>query len=109
MIQLREVAELGRHCVLSDAARAALACWQPRLGEALTVSDAQGRGFRARVLELDAHRAVLLPFESLALSPESSVRIEVFQALPQRERFELILQKLTEIGVARIVPYESQR
>lgn len=109
LIQLAEAAQVGRHCTLADRARVALGCWRPRRGEALTLMDAEGKGFRARVLELTEERAVLLPFEALESAPESPVRIEVYQALPQRERFELIVQKLTEVGVTRIVPYESQR
>ena len=41
--------------------------------------------------------------------PESPLILTVLQALPERERFELILQKLTELGVNRIVPVESSR
>jgi 16S rRNA (uracil1498-N3)-methyltransferase len=52
---------------------------------------------------------VLLPFHRFNRPVESPVAIEVYQALPQKERFELVLQKLTEIGVTRIVPYTSSR
>ncbi len=109
LIRLEEAAVPGRRCTLMGTARAALTCWRPRRGEALTLMDAEGKGFRARVLELTEDHAVLLPFEALDRAPESPVCIEVYQALPQRERFELIVQKLTEVGVTRIVPYESQR
>ncbi|SDL50100.1 16S rRNA (uracil1498-N3)-methyltransferase [Geoalkalibacter ferrihydriticus] len=108
-VQLGVSAQLGQPVSIEGVARHALDCWRPRRGEALTVEDAAGRGFRARILEYDDAHAVLLPFEELERAPESPVRIEVYQALPQRERFELILQKLTEIGVARIVPFESSR
>jgi 16S rRNA (uracil1498-N3)-methyltransferase len=40
---------------------------------------------------------------------ESPLAVEVYQALPARERFELVVQKLTELGVARIVPVETCR
>ncbi|NLC70494.1 MAG: RNA methyltransferase, partial [Desulfuromonadaceae bacterium] len=42
-------------------------------------------------------------------SPESPLQIDLYQALPQRERFELILEKATEIGVSRIIPFCSGR
>ncbi|MDO3376691.1 RsmE family RNA methyltransferase [Geoalkalibacter halelectricus] len=108
-IELAVRARLQHPVLLEGPTRHALESWQARCGEALTVIDGEGRGFRARVVECAADKAVLLPFEELTRIPESPVRIEVYQALPQRERFELILQKLTEIGVARIVPFESSR
>jgi 16S rRNA (uracil1498-N3)-methyltransferase len=41
-------------------------------------------------------------------SLESSLSLTVYQALPEKERFELILEKLTELGVTRIVPFVSK-
>ncbi len=38
-----------------------------------------------------------------------SFNIQIFQSLPDKERFRLILQKLTELGVARICPFISDR
>lgn len=107
-IRSTQIFSLHQSCPLDDAAGRALSCWNPRLGEALTLEDAAGISYRARVQNL-GDPCVVVPFERLLQPPESPVRIEVYQALPQRERFELILQKLTEIGVSRIVPYESQR
>ncbi len=93
---------------LDGPCRAALAAWEPRPGEAVTVRDRQQRDFRARVLELTEGTARLHPFEELPRPAESPLQLEVYQALPQRERFELILQKLTELGAARIIPYVSR-
>lgn len=107
-IRSTQIFSLHQPCPLDDAAGRALSCWNPRLGEALTLEDAAGISYRARVKN-PGDPWVVVPFEQLLQSPESPLRIEVYQALPQRERFELILQKLTEIGVARIVPYESRR
>lgn len=107
-IRSTQIFSLHQPCPLDDVAGRSLSCWNPRLGEALTMEDAAGIRYRARVQNL-GEPCVVVPFERLLQPMESPVWIDVFQALPQRERFELILQKLTEIGVARIVPYESQR
>jgi len=86
-----------------------LARWQVRVGEIVTVVDPQGGFFRARLTSLAEDGGEAVVFQRLPMPPESPLRLEVYQALPQKERFELILQKLTEIGARRIVPYVSQR
>jgi 16S rRNA (uracil1498-N3)-methyltransferase len=99
---------LQKPFTVDSAVRVALSRWQPRVAEAFTVTDRGGREFRARVEELTDDSAVLLPFEALPRPSESPVGITLYQALPQRERFELILQKGTELGVQRFVPFVSQ-
>ncbi|MDY0268080.1 RsmE family RNA methyltransferase [Trichloromonas sp.] len=97
-----------REIPLGESLEAALACWQARSGEIFTLVDGSGAFHRVRLHE-EAGRRVLIPFRKFSVPPESPVEIIVYQALPEKERFELVLQKLTEIGVGRIVPYVSQR
>jgi 16S rRNA (uracil1498-N3)-methyltransferase len=103
------VTELETEVILPAAAVEALRCWQARPGEIVTVVDPELSCYRARLTFLEADQGRAIPFEKSRLPLESRVAIEVYQALPEKERFELILQKLTEIGVTRIVPYRSQR
>ena len=93
----------------SQQANENLALWQARVGEIVTVCDPEGTFFRARITSMEKAGAKAVVFKRLAHSLESSLRIDVYQALPEKERFELILQKLTEIGVYRIIPYLSER
>jgi 16S rRNA (uracil1498-N3)-methyltransferase len=74
----------------------------------MTVVDPEATAYRARIADLDPEQAFCVPFQRLEKPVESSLHIEVYQSLPDKERFELVLQKLTELGVARIVPLESQ-
>jgi 16S rRNA (uracil1498-N3)-methyltransferase len=37
------------------------------------------------------------------------LEIVLLQALPEKERMELIIQKTTELGVSRIIPFKSKR
>jgi 16S rRNA (uracil1498-N3)-methyltransferase len=99
--------ELEQEAALGVTGRHALTLWQARLGEIVTVVDSQQRCFRARICQLNDDDAVVVPFELLS-EVESPLEICVYQALPEKERFELVLQKLTEIGVDRIVPFVSQ-
>lgn len=97
-----------REIPLTDALATALDCWRARPGEIFTLVDGAGDFYRARLHD-DEGRRVLIPFQNFSIPPESPLEIVVYQALPEKERFELVLQKLTEIGVRRIVPYVSQR
>ncbi|BCR04819.1 hypothetical protein DESUT3_18880 [Desulfuromonas versatilis] len=109
LVRLAAAPRLESEVPLPDSAIRALEAWGARPGEILTVCDPQQTFYRARLSSLEPGRASVVPFEVFARPPESALAIEVYQALPQKERFELILQKLTEVGVARIVPYRSSR
>jgi 16S rRNA (uracil1498-N3)-methyltransferase len=109
LIKLVSVPELESEVVLPAAAVEALRRWQARPGEIVTVVDPEQTCYRARLVSLEADRGRAIPFEKSPRPLESRVAIEVYQALPEKERFELILQKLTEIGVTRVVPYVSRR
>ncbi len=104
IIRLDDVAQLEQPAAIGAAGRAALALWQARRGEVLTVADAAGNWYRARIDSIGDSGAVAIPFAPLS-APESPLRLGVFQALPHKERFELVLQKLTEIGVTDIIPF----
>jgi len=104
IVSLDQVLEYEKAVELPESTSAALLSWQARSGDVLTVVDRQGDHWRVR---LDGQ--LLVPFEQLVAPTESPVRVTVFQALPEKERFELVLQKLTELGVFRIVPMETTR
>jgi 16S rRNA (uracil1498-N3)-methyltransferase len=109
LIRLGSVPRLEAETLLPPQAVAALSLWESRPGDVVTVIDPQQNCYRARIVEFGSERAVAVPFHQFPGPVESMVSIEVYQALPEKERFELILQKLTEIGVSRIVPYISTR
>lgn len=56
---------------------------------------------------LKGHQAKVL--EQLKEDRESSIKVTAIISLIKNDHFELCLQKLTELGVSRIVPYEAER
>jgi 16S rRNA (uracil1498-N3)-methyltransferase len=64
------------------------------------VAGAQGRGGGMALLEIDE--------EVEAERPESPLRLTLGIALLKGEKFDLVVQKATELGVARIVPVETK-
>jgi 16S rRNA (uracil1498-N3)-methyltransferase len=107
LILLENPVELECAVPLSQAAIQSLRIWQARSGEVMTVVDPEGVSYRARLQGLDSESPVCIPFERLLVSRESALELVVFQSLPGKERFEIILQKLTELGVSRMVPMET--
>lgn len=108
LIRLASVAQAGVPCPFSTDVVAALRHWQARCGMIVTVVDAAGETWRGRLTELNEIGGLLIPFQRSLRPLESSLQLTVYQALPEKERFELILEKLTELGVTRIVPFVSQ-
>jgi 16S rRNA (uracil1498-N3)-methyltransferase len=82
--------------------------WRPRLGEIITVQDKKERHFRGRVLRISGSGCVVRLFELLGKRTESPLHILLLQSLPAKERMEWIIQKATELGVNRIVPFFSE-
>ncbi len=86
-----------------------LAFRKARPGELVTLTVKGGGEFRGRILSIGPREAWVLVFESLVPPTESSPKIILLQALPDKERMELIIQKATELGVYSIVPFKSKR
>lgn len=105
LVCLSQHPTLEGELALAPKAAGALAFWQVRPGAILTVAAPDGSCFRARFLGDNRVR----PFQALPDFKDAEAHLTVFQALPDKERFELILEKLTEIGVHRIVPMVTQR
>jgi 16S rRNA (uracil1498-N3)-methyltransferase len=108
LVRLASVAQAGVPCRFSADVATALRHWQARPGMIVTVVDAVGAMWRGRLTELGDNGGILIPFQRSLRPLDSPLQLTVYQALPEKERFELILEKLTELGVTRIVPMVSQ-
>lgn len=109
IIRVCSTPDLEADIVIPESSFSALKTWMARPGEIITIADPKNRFFRARLAEWDGIKAVAHVFQSFPENHEPRVKITVFQAIPEKERFELILQKLTEIGVSAIVPFVSRK
>ena len=98
----------GKKIVLEGPPFAALLAREPRPGEIITITDSSNRDFRGRITELGNDEAHCHIFEELQEPTEPPFDLVLFQALPDKERMELIIQKATELGVKTIVPFKSR-
>ena len=79
-----------------------------RVGEDIEVFDRAGNAARGTVQRLDRDSAVIVTGESLP-SRESPLAVHLAMAVIQLEKFELVLQKATELGVRSIIPMTTER
>src|SRR5438270_9556361 len=81
-----------------------------RPGEEVQVFDGGGQEFRCALREFARAGAVLDVLEAVEPArPESPLDLTLVIALLKHEKFDLVIQKTTELGVSRIVPLQSER
>ncbi|HEX8844016.1 MAG TPA: 16S rRNA (uracil(1498)-N(3))-methyltransferase [Pyrinomonadaceae bacterium] len=74
-------------------------------GEEVFVFDGEGREFRCIIAEYGRGEVTLNLLDEVAPArPESPLHLTLGVALLKGEKFELVVQKATELGVARILP-----
>jgi len=78
-----------------------------RVGEAVELFDRAGNAAKGIVESIERDRAVIEVIESLP-SRESKLAVHLAMAVIQLEKFELVLQKATELGVRSIIPMETE-
>lgn len=78
-----------------------------RKGDVVRLIDGAGAAFSGEIMEISPEET-LVSCSQAEPSRESKARVTVYQGLPKAEKLEWIAQKLTELGVARIVPVEMR-
>jgi 16S rRNA (uracil1498-N3)-methyltransferase len=79
-----------------------------RAGEEVELFDRQGHAARGVVEAIERDRAIVIAGDPLP-SRESPLAMHLAMSVIQLEKFELVLQKATELGVASIIPMETER
>ncbi len=105
---LTEAAVGGTIEVTGDEAHHAVAVRRLRVGESVVLTDGRGRSVTGPV-SATAKRAFSMTVATLVDAPEPAPTVTVVQAVPKGDRGELAVEVLTEIGVARIVPWAAAR
>lgn len=92
-----------------DASGHALRVLRLKAGDGVTLFNGDGKEYRARLAGADP-RAASVQVEGMAAPErESPLRITLIQSLARGEKMDWIIQKATELGVARIWPVSSAR
>ncbi|MBA2715133.1 MAG: 16S rRNA (uracil(1498)-N(3))-methyltransferase, partial [Rubrobacteraceae bacterium] len=88
-----------------DEADHVLKVLRGRTGDTVEVVDGAGRLFSA---ELRSGREIIV-VEELATPPGNDFEVSLYQAVPKGGRMDLVVEKATEVGAARIVPLLTER
>jgi 16S rRNA (uracil1498-N3)-methyltransferase len=75
-----------------------------RAGAMLILFDGRGGEFRSELVSSERAQTLVRIGERLAVERESPLHITLLQGVSRGERMDHIVQKATELGVARIVP-----
>lgn len=102
--------EPGRSAALpAGAAAHAVRVLRLRAGDAVTLFNGDGHEYPAQLVSATP-REVRAEIRSKQSPPrESRLRVTLVQALARSEKMDWIIQKATELGVARIVPVTTER
>jgi 16S rRNA (uracil1498-N3)-methyltransferase len=100
----------GLELALPDtAAQHAVRVLRLRAGDAVTLFNGDGRQYPARLLTATP-RATRVRVDSVETPlRESPLRMTLLQALARGDKMDWIVQKATELGVARVVPVVTAR
>ncbi len=78
-------------------------------GDAITLFNGDGCNYPARLVEAGKRNARALIVERLPVATEAPVRVTLLQSSIKADKFEWVLQKATELGVAALRPVVSER
>ncbi len=80
-----------------------------RVGDELILFNGDGREFCGAIETVRGSRVAASVGEGRLVDRESPLCISLVQCVPRGDRMDFIVQKATELGVARVVPVLSQR
>ena len=75
----------------------------------LEVCDMDNNEYICEIREINKDNILLDIIEKVNIKRESSLKVKLYQGMPKGTKMELILQKLTEIGVDEIVLVQTKR
>jgi len=80
-----------------------------REGDALTVFDGTGGEYAATIAHVGKREVIIRLGSHTPIERESPLAITLIQGLARGEKMDYIIQKATELGVARIIPVATLR
>lgn len=80
-----------------------------KIGEKLEVCDKQSSEYICEITNIDKQEVTLDILEKKDIKRESDLKVKLYQGLPKSTKMEMILQKLTEVGVDEIILVSTKR
>lgn len=99
----------GRLALEGDEARHLAAVMRATVGDEVTVFDGRGQEFLCRIVRIAKTTVDCEVLESRQPQREATLRLTLAVALPKGDRQKFLVEKLTELGIARLVPLLTER
>ena len=80
-----------------------------KIGEKLEICDKDNSEYICEITDINKEQVDLDIIEKREIKRESDLKVKLYQGLPKSTKMELILQKLTEVGVHEIVLVQTKR
>ena len=93
----------------ADAAAYLARVLRLRSGDAFVLFNGDGNDYEARLLAIGKRGAEAEVVGVRPVDNESPLRIVLLQGIARGEKMDLVLQKATELGVAEVLPVDSER
>jgi 16S rRNA (uracil1498-N3)-methyltransferase len=98
----------GRVTILGQDAHHIANVLRLKIGDRIAVSNGVDKVYEIELSDIDKNQVIGVIKNVETVEPEM-VRLTVFQGLPKGKKMDFIVEKLTEIGVERIVPVAMAR
>ena len=89
-------------------ARKLVVVLRAKTGDTVEVVDSSGRSY-AGTLRFDGRRVSAVLERALAAPRPLRLRVTLAQGLPKGQKMDYVVEKATELGIARILPFVSSR
>ncbi|MCR8631443.1 16S rRNA (uracil(1498)-N(3))-methyltransferase [Paenibacillus radicis (ex Xue et al. 2023)] len=95
--------------ITGDDAHHLIRVMRAKVGEKVIVSNGVNREAIVQINELGKEQVLADIVELLEMNHEPAVEVWIAQSLPKGDKMELVIQKGTEIGAGRFIPFVSER
>ncbi len=104
------IVRIGIPCsIVGEDARKLKLVLRARIGDEIEILDSAGARYRGPIERLDRDASVL-PRERIPESaPEHALRFTLAQGIPKGSKMDYVVEKASELGVARLVPLLTER
>lgn len=80
-----------------------------KIGDRFIISNFHNQSFESQIVNDDLKCCVVKLINKVDITNKSNVNITIFQGYPKGDKLDLIVQKLTELGVKEIFPILTKR
>ncbi len=95
--------------ITGDDAHHIINVMRSHAGEQLICSNGVDREVLVQITEMQKGLVLATIVEELTMDHEPGVEVWIAQSLPKGDKMESVIQKCTEIGAARFIPFVSER